>query len=69
MKALGVNGWDPLDVEVIKGGELTELRLHHDLLSRSRDLGVEVSVSISHLPSMAVAVALAKSVPPPQDEE
>ncbi len=62
MKALGSDGWDPLDVEVIEGGDRTELRLHDDLLQRSRDLGVEVTVSISHLPSMAVAVALARNV-------
>ena len=69
MKALGADRWDPLDVEVVQGGDVTELRLHDELLERSWELGVEVSISMSHLPSIAIAVALARSVGPVQVEE
>jgi holo-[acyl-carrier protein] synthase len=62
MKALGADAWDPLDVEVVGGGEQTELRLHHDLLLRARQLRVEVTISMSHLPTMAIAVAMARAV-------
>jgi phosphopantethiene--protein transferase domain len=60
-KALGLDAWDPLDIEVVDGAERVHLRLHADALRRAEELGVEVTISLSHLPSMAIAVALAQS--------
>jgi holo-[acyl-carrier protein] synthase len=59
VKALGLDGWDPVDIEVVGGGNNLELRLHGDTLRRAQDLGLHVTISMSHLPGMAVAVALA----------
>lgn len=60
IKALGIDGWDPLDVEVTGGGETAELLLHGAVLARAEELGVEVTISMSHLDSMAAAVAMAR---------
>lgn len=60
IKALGIDGWDPLDVEVTGGGETAELLLHGDVLARAAELGVEVTISMSHLDSVAAAVAMAR---------
>jgi holo-[acyl-carrier protein] synthase len=60
VKALGLDGFEPLDIEVVDGGELTRLRLHGEAMSRASQLGVTVSISLSHLPGMAAAVALAQ---------
>ncbi len=62
IKALGVDGFDPLDVEVIDGGERCTLRLHGEVAERARVLGVTVTISLSHLPNMATAVAMATAV-------
>jgi holo-[acyl-carrier protein] synthase len=59
VKALGLDGFDPLDVEVVGGGERTSLRLRGDADTRSVDLGVTVRISLSHLPGIAAAVAMA----------
>jgi holo-[acyl-carrier protein] synthase len=60
VKALGMDGWDPLDVEILGGGEQTGVRLHGEVRERSDELGVDVSISMTHLPTLAGAVALAK---------
>lgn len=60
IKALGIDGWDPLDVEIVSGGEQTRLRLRGDVAARAVELGLEVSVSLTHLPGIAGAVALAR---------
>lgn len=60
VKALGIDGWDPLDIEVTGGGETAELLLHGVVLARAAELGVEVTISMSHLDSMAAAVAMAR---------
>lgn len=60
IKALAIDGFDPLDVEVIEGGERCGVRLHGDVAQRAEALGVVVSVSLTHLDSMAAAVALAR---------
>ncbi len=60
VKALGLDGFDPLDVEVLDGAELIRLRLHGDAARRASRLGITVSISISHLPGMSAAVALAR---------
>lgn len=60
IKALGIDGWDPLDIEIVEGGERTTLRLHGDVDMRATALGLQVTVSLTHLPAMAGAVALAR---------
>jgi holo-[acyl-carrier protein] synthase len=60
VKALGLDGFDPLDIEVVEGGERARLRLHGDAAKRADELGVDVSISLSHLPGIAAAVALAR---------
>jgi phosphopantetheine--protein transferase-like protein len=60
VKALGIDGWDPLDIEVTVGGEKTGLLLHGTVLARAAALGVEVTISMTHLDSMAAAVAMAR---------
>lgn len=59
IKALGIDGWDPLDVEIVGGGEQTRLRLHGEVAERAAALGVAVAISLTHLPGLAGAVALA----------
>ena len=60
IKALGIDGWNPLDVEVVGGGEQTEVRLHGAVRERADELGVDVTISMTHLAAIAGAVALAK---------
>ena len=60
VKALAIDGFDPLDVEVLGGGEATAVRLHGPVLDRARELGVEVSISLTHVATMAAAVAMAR---------
>lgn len=60
VKALGMDGFDPLDVEVIEGGERCDVRLHGDVARRAAELGVSVSISLTHLEGIAGAVALAR---------
>lgn len=59
VKALGVDGWDPLEIEIVGGGESTSVRLRGEILERAEELGVDVTISMTHLPSIAGAVALA----------
>lgn len=62
VKALGLDGFDPLDIEVVDGGERCSIALHRAVADRARELGVEVTISLTHLESMAGAVALARPV-------
>lgn len=59
VKALGVQGWDPLEIEVVEGGEDVSLRLHGDIRKRALELDVEVTMSMTHVDSLAGAVAMA----------
>jgi holo-[acyl-carrier protein] synthase len=59
IKALGIDGWDPLEVEVVGGGANAAVRMHGDVAARAAALGVEVTVSLTHLPAIAAAAALA----------
>ncbi len=61
-KALGLDGFEPLDVEVLEGGERCAVSLHGLAAERARELAVAVTVSLTHLESMAAAVALARPV-------
>jgi holo-[acyl-carrier protein] synthase len=60
VKALGIDGWDPLEIEVTGGGNETGLALHGAVHGRAAELGVEVAISMSHVDSMAAAVAIAR---------
>jgi holo-[acyl-carrier protein] synthase len=62
IKALGIDGWDPLDIEVIGGGEESGLLLHGAVEDQAAVLGVEVTISMSHLDSMVAAVAMARPI-------
>ncbi len=59
IKALGIDGWDPLEIEIGGGGEPPVVRLYGDVAARAASLGVTLTVSLSHVASIAGAVALA----------
>lgn len=67
IKALGLDGFEPLDVEVLDGGECCGLRLHGVAAERAESLGVLVTISLTHLKGLAAAVALALPVGVPGD--
>ena len=56
-KALALQVWDPLDVEVIPGAPPT-VRLHGGVARRAGELGVRVDISLTHSRGMAGAVAV-----------
>lgn len=58
-KALGLDGFEPLDIEISGGANRVQLLLHGKALARSRRLKVVVSISLSHLEAIAAAIALA----------
>lgn len=60
VKALGIDGWDPLDVEIRSGGAEAEVELHGPIAAVADALSVVVTISMSHLPHLATAVALAR---------
>jgi len=59
-KALGLDGFEPLDVEILSGGPEAELVLHGDAKSRADTLRVDVSASLTHLAALAAAVVVAR---------
>lgn len=59
VKALGIDGWDPLEIEIGAGGKEPSVRLYGDIADRAEALRVTVTVSLSHVASIAGAVALA----------
>jgi holo-[acyl-carrier protein] synthase len=59
-KALGINGFAPLDIEVVGGAANCDLRLHGHAAARAGELGVVVTVSLTHLAGVAGAVAMAR---------
>lgn len=60
VKALGLNGFDPLDIEVVEGGERCSVALHGAAAQRARELGVGVTISLTHIEPLAAAVAIAR---------
>jgi holo-[acyl-carrier protein] synthase len=58
-KALGLRGWTFREVEVIATAAAPEVRLTGAAERRARELGVEVSLSMTHSAAVAGAVALA----------
>jgi holo-[acyl-carrier protein] synthase len=57
-KALGMKAWSWQDVEMPTGGEDAEVVLHGDVEARAGELGVRVTVSLTHTRTMAGAVAV-----------
>jgi holo-[acyl-carrier protein] synthase len=57
-KALGMKAWSWQDVEMPTGGEDAEVVLHGDVETRAGELGVRVTVSLTHTRTMAGAVAV-----------
>ena len=58
-KALKLQAWSFLDVEVLGGDGPPEVRLHGAAASRAAALGVQVNVSLTHTHREAAAVAVA----------
>lgn len=58
IKALGIDGWDPLEVEILGGGPDVAVQLHGAAAARAAELRVTVTVSMTHLASLAGAVAM-----------
>ena len=59
VKAMRVDGWDPLEVEIRAGDPAPLVHLLGDMAKHAAALDVDVSVSLTHLPAMAMAVAIA----------
>jgi holo-[acyl-carrier protein] synthase len=59
-KALGLEVFSPLDVEVVRGAGEVGLTLHGAARERAVAMGVEVEISMTHTRSMAAAVAIAR---------
>jgi phosphopantetheinyl transferase (holo-ACP synthase) len=57
-KALGLEVWSPLDVEVVPTGAAPEVRLSGHAARRADELGVTVRISLTHSKGMAAAVAM-----------
>ncbi len=58
-KALGMRTWSWRDVEVVGGGADVGLWLHGAVGERARELGVTVTISLTHERAVAGAVAVA----------
>jgi holo-[acyl-carrier protein] synthase len=58
-KALSLRAWDPHDVEVIGTGGPPTVRLTGAAGARAAELGVQVTISLTHTAGMAGAVAVA----------
>jgi holo-[acyl-carrier protein] synthase len=59
-KALGLEAWNPHDVEVVPTGAAPAVRLSGHAARRAAELGVEVRLSLTHSRGMAGAVAVAE---------
>src|SRR3712207_4639419 len=57
-KALGLEVWDPREVEVVPTAGAPGVRLSGRAAARARELGVAVSISLTHSRGMAGAVAV-----------
>lgn len=64
-KALGLSAWSFRDVEVIGTAGPPEARLHGAVAERAEELGVRVSISMTHSRRDAAAVAITVPQPPP----
>jgi holo-[acyl-carrier protein] synthase len=59
-KALGLEVFAPLDIEVLGGAGEVGLQLHGAARERAGELGVEVDISMTHTRGMAAAVAIVR---------
>ena len=60
-KALGLEAWNWRDVEVVSEGAAPRVRLHGAAARRAAELGVAVSISLTHTGRDAAAVAIASA--------
>ncbi len=58
-KALGLDAWSFSEVEVLTGGGPPSVRLSGAVARRAQELGVTVSVSLTHTRRDAAAIAVA----------
>jgi holo-[acyl-carrier protein] synthase len=58
-KALGLDALEPRNIEVVGGGDGCGVRLYGAAALRASELGVRVTVSLTHLHGVAGAVAMA----------
>lgn len=58
VKALELDGWDPLDIEILEGDPAPRVELHGTAAELARSRNVRVRVSLTHLPTLAAAVAI-----------
>ena len=63
-KALGLHAWEWRDVEILGGDGPPTVVLHGAARRRADELGVEVSVSLTHTGSDAAAAAVAAPLEP-----
>jgi holo-[acyl-carrier protein] synthase len=59
-KALALQAWSFRDVEVLGGDGPPQVRLHGSVAARAQELGVAVTVSLTHTRHDAAAVAIAE---------
>ena len=57
-KALGMEAWNFRDVEVVSAGGPPEVALHGSVAERAAQLGVRISISLTHTGTDAAAVAV-----------
>jgi holo-[acyl-carrier protein] synthase len=57
-KALGLEAWSFRDIEVVSTGGAPSVALHGSVAERAAELGVRVSISLTHTGSEAAAVAI-----------
>ncbi len=62
MKALGLKSFAPTEIEIIRDDAEPTVRLSGRAAKRAEELGVEVSVSLTHSRDLASAVALAQAL-------
>jgi len=62
-KALGMTAWSFRDVEVVATGAAPAVVLHGATAARAAQLGVILSVSLTHTRAQAGAIALAQPAP------
>lgn len=58
-KALGLDAWSFVEIEVISDGGEPGVRLHGAVAARAAELGVTLSISLTHTRHEAGAVAIA----------
>ncbi|MFL6101378.1 MAG: holo-ACP synthase [Actinomycetales bacterium] len=58
VKALRLDGFDPQDISLVPTETAPRVELAGDAARRAEELGVVVEASLTHLPSVAIAVAL-----------